>query len=143
MVIGHAAKLSPKKTLFSLELSIDPEPIEMQIPRMYLERYSLRLARLGMSEQGRFIVAEPKELPSVISARWWSRQCSAQDRCSPGGNLLGCYGFRLMRALSSEGIAYIRDERMRFCRLSVQLFPMRCWVLLPLLRFRPNLNESS
>ena len=55
------------KRLFSLELAIDPEPVEMQIPRMYLERYSLRLARLGMSEQGRFI----------------------------GGNLLGRYGFRL------------------------------------------------
>ena len=57
------------KRLFSLELAIDLEPVEVQIPRMYLERFSLRLAQLGASEPGRFIVAEPKEPPSVISAR--------------------------------------------------------------------------
>lgn len=79
------------KRLFSLELAIDPEPVEMQIPRMYLERYSLRLARLGMSKQGRFIVAGTKGTAQChFGAK--SRQCGAQVRCSPGGNLLGCYG---------------------------------------------------
>ncbi len=101
------------KRLFSLELAIDPEPVEMQIPRMYLERYSLRLARLGMSEQGRFIVAEPKEPPSVISARNLVnavRKIGAR----PVAICWDAMDLGFMRALSSEGIAYIRDERNAF-----------------------------
>lgn len=99
--------------LFSLELAIDPEPVEMQIPRMYLERYSLRLARLGMSEQGRFIVAEPKEPPSVISARNLANAVRKID-ARPVAICWDAMDLGFMRALSSEGIAYIRDERNAF-----------------------------
>lgn len=101
------------KRLFSLELAIDPEPVEMQIPRMYLERYSLRLARLGMSEQGRFIVAEPKEPPSVISARNLANAVRKID-ARPVAICWDAMDLGFMRALSSEGIAYIRDERNAF-----------------------------
>ena len=101
------------KRLFSLELAIDPEPVEMQIPRMYLERYSLRLARLGMSEQGRFIVAEPKEPPSVISARNLVNAVLTLD-ARPVAICWDAMDLGFMRALSSEGIAYIRDERNAF-----------------------------
>ncbi len=101
------------KRLFSLELAIDPEPVEMQIPRMYLERYSLRLARLGMSEQGRFIVAEPKEPPSVISARNLVNAVRTLD-ARPVAICWDAMDLGFMRALSSEGIAYIRDERNAF-----------------------------
>ena len=95
------------KRLFSLELAIDPEPVEMQIPRMYLERYSLRLARLGMSERGRFIVAEPKEPPSVISARNLVNAVRTLD-ARPVAICWDAMDLGFMRALSSEGIAYIR-----------------------------------
>ena len=101
------------KRLFSLELAIDPEPVEVQIPRMYLERFSLRLARLGMSEQGRFIVAEPKELPSVISARNLVNAVRKVD-ARPVAICWDAMDLGFMRALSSEGIAYIRDERNAF-----------------------------
>lgn len=101
------------KSLFSLELTIDSKPEELQIPRMYFERFLLRSAQLGMSEQGRFIVAEPKEPPSVISARNLVNAVRKTDTrpvaiCWNGMDL----GF--MRALSSEGISYIRDERNAF-----------------------------
>ena len=85
----------------------------MQIPRMYLERYSLRLARLGMSKQGRFIVAEPKEPPSVISARNLVSAVRKLD-VHPVVICWDAMDLGFMRALSSEGIAYIRDERNAF-----------------------------
>ena len=85
----------------------------MQIPRMYLERYSLHLARLGMSEQGRFIVAEPKEPPSVISARNLVSAVRKLDT-RPMVICWDAMDLGFMRALSSEGIAYIRDERNAF-----------------------------
>ncbi|MDD7188724.1 MAG: hypothetical protein PUH14_06525, partial [Collinsella sp.] len=80
---------------------------------MYLERYSLRLARLGMSEQGRFIVAEPKEPPSVISARNLANAVRKID-ARPVAICWDAMDLGFMRALSSEGIAYIRDERNAF-----------------------------
>lgn len=101
------------KRLFSLELAIDLEPVEVQIPRMYLERFSLRLAQLGASEQGRFIVAEPKELPSVISARNLVNAVRKVDT-RPVAICWDAMDIGFMRALSSEGIAYIRDERNAF-----------------------------
>ena len=101
------------KRLFSLELAIDPEPVEMQIPRMYLERFSLRLARLGVSEQGRFIVAEPKEPPSVISARNLVNAVHKID-ARPVVICWDAMDLGFMRALSSEGIAYIRYGRNAF-----------------------------
>lgn len=101
------------KRLFSLELAIDLEPVEVQIPRMYLERFSLRLARLGASEPGRFIVAEPKEPPSVISARnLVNAVCKVDTR--PVAICWDAMDIGFMHALSSEGIAYIRDERNAF-----------------------------
>lgn len=101
------------KRLFSLELAIDLEPVEVQIPRMYLERFSLRLAQLGASEQGRFIVAEPKEPPSVISARNLVNAVRKVDT-RPVAICWDAMDIGFMRALSSEGIAYIRDERNAF-----------------------------
>lgn len=101
------------KRLFSLELAIDLEPVEVQIPRMYLERFSLRLAQLGASEQGRFIVAEPKEPPSVISARNLVNAVRKVD-ARPVAICWDAMDLGFMRALSSEGIAYIRDERNAF-----------------------------
>ena len=101
------------KRLFSLELAIDPEPVEVQIPRMYFERFSLRLAQLGASEQGRFIVAEPKEPPSVISARNLVNAVRKVDM-RPVAICWDAMDLGFMRALSSEGIAYIRDERNAF-----------------------------
>ena len=98
------------KSLFSLELAIDLEPVEVQIPRMYLERFSLRLARLGASEQGRFIVAEPKEPPSVISVRNLVNAVRKVD-ARPVAICWDAMDLGFMRALSSEGIAYIRDGR--------------------------------
>ena len=101
------------KRLFSLELAIDLEPVEVQIPRMYLERFSLRLAQLGASEQERFIVAEPKELPSVISARNLVNAVRKVDM-RPVAICWDAMDLGFMRAMSSEGIAYIRDERNAF-----------------------------
>ena len=101
------------KRLFSLELAIDPEPVEVQIPRMYFERFSLRLAQLGASEQGRFIVAEPKEPPSVISARNLVNAVRKVDM-RPVAICWDAMDLGFMRVLSSEGIAYIRDERNAF-----------------------------
>lgn len=96
-----------------MELAIDLEPVEVQIPRMYLERFSLRLAQLGASEQGRFIVAEPKEPPSVISARNLVNAVRKVDT-RPVAICWDAMDIGFMRALSSEGIAYIRDERNAF-----------------------------
>lgn len=101
------------KRLFSLELAIDLEPVEVQIPRMYLERFSLRLAQLGASEQGRFIVAEPKVPPSVISARNLVNAVRKVDT-RPVAICWDAMDIGFMHALSSEGIAYIRDERNAF-----------------------------
>ena len=101
------------KRLFSLELAIDLEPVEVQIPRMYLERFSLRLAQLGASEPGRFIVAEPKEPPSVISARNLVNAVRKVDT-RPVAICWDAMDIGFMHALSSEGIAYIRDERNAF-----------------------------
>lgn len=96
-----------------MELAIDLEPVEVQIPRMYLERFSLRLAQLGASEQGRFIVAEPKEPPSVISARNLVNAVRKVDT-RPVAICWDAMDLGFMHALSSEGIAYIRDERNAF-----------------------------
>ena len=96
-----------------MELAIDLEPVEVQIPRMYLERFSLRLAQLGASEPGRFIVAEPKEPPSVISARNLVNAVRKVDT-RPVAICWDAMDIGFMHALSSEGIAYIRDERNAF-----------------------------
>lgn len=80
---------------------------------MYLERFSLHLAQLGTSEQGGFIVAEPKELPSVISARNLVNAVRKID-ARPVAICWDAMDLGFMRALSSEGIAYIRDERNAF-----------------------------
>ena len=101
------------KRLFSLDLAIDLELVEVQIPRMYLERFSLRLAQLGASEQGCFIVAEPKEPPSVISARNLVNAVRKVD-ARPVAICWDAMDLGFMRVLSSEGIAYIRDERNAF-----------------------------
>lgn len=96
-----------------MELAIDLEPVEVQIPRMYLERFSLRLAQLGASEPGSFIVAEPKEPPSVISARNLVNAVRKVDT-RPVAICWDAMDIGFMHALSSEGIAYIRDERNAF-----------------------------
>lgn len=96
-----------------MELAIDLEPVGVQIPRMYLERFSLRLAQLGASEQGRFIVAEPKELPSVISARNIVDAVRKVD-ARPVAICWDAMDLGFMHALASEGIAYIRDGQNAF-----------------------------
>lgn len=97
------------KRLFSLELIIDSKPVEMQIPRMYFDGFLLRSAQLGMSEQGRFIVAEPKELPSVISVRNLVNAVRKVDM-RPVAICWNAMDLGFMHALSSEGVSYIRDE---------------------------------
>ena len=80
---------------------------------MYLERFSLHLAQLGTSEQGGFIVAEPKELPSVISARNIVDAVRKVD-ARPVAICWDAMDLGFMHALASEGIAYIRDGQNAF-----------------------------
>ena len=75
--------------------------------------FRLHLAQLGTSEQGGFIVAEPKELPSVISARNIVDAVRKVD-ARPVAICWDAMDLGFMHALASEGIAYIRDGQNAF-----------------------------
>lgn len=92
----------------NLPLRTSEDPIVQKLPRMYLELFDVLAAQLGESEQGRFTLAVAKEPPTVIDVR---NLAYAVGRVSARPVVIRWEGMDrgMMRALESEGIAYIRD----------------------------------
>lgn len=93
--------------LFSLPLVFLPEEVAAAVPKRLSESFSLRAARLGDSQE--FIVAIACARPTLLTVRSLVRAVSKVDSrhvaiYSPylDGNM--------MKALSCEGVAYIRDD---------------------------------
>lgn len=92
--------------LFSMPLVLSPDDVAGKVPRLFSGEFDLRAATLGGGRE--FLVAVAVGRPTVLSARSLVRAVAKVDFrrvaiCSPfldGG---------AMRALASEGIAYIRD----------------------------------
>lgn len=92
--------------LFSMPLTLSPDGVSANIPRRYADDFDLMAASLGGGQE--FLVAIAVGRPSMLSVRSLVRAVSKVDSrhiaiCSP-------YLDRgLMKALASEGIAYVRD----------------------------------
>ena len=93
--------------LFSLPLVFLPEEVAAAVPKRLSESFSLRAARLGDSQE--FIVAIACARPTLLTVRSLVRAVSKVDSrhvaiYSP------CLDGNMMKALSCEGVAYIRDD---------------------------------
>lgn len=99
--------------LFSLPLMVEEDAISKQLPRHFSENFEIVSAKLG-DEGRRFILAIALTRPTVLASRSLVRAVMKVDctRCvavfSPD------IDSGMMRALASEGIAYIKDEGNAF-----------------------------
>ncbi|MDO4290507.1 MAG: hypothetical protein Q4C41_04685 [Eggerthellaceae bacterium] len=95
--------------LFSMPLRIGEEsPLASKLPRFHRERFDIREAQLGNSDQGRFLAALPRERPTVIS----SRNLVGAFAAVSSEPLAVCWDgidVGMRRAFASEGIPYIKD----------------------------------
>lgn len=98
--------------IFSMPLIVAPDSAASKIPRSYSKEFSISAARLdGMSQD--FILASPKGRPAMIPSRTLVNAISKVD--SRRVVIYSPYlDSGLMRALASEGIAYIRDSQNVF-----------------------------
>lgn len=93
--------------LFSMRLTLLDDDVSGRLPMLFSAEYDVRSAMLGEGHE--FLAAISKERPTLQSARSLIRAIAKADSrpvvvCSP------YLDSGLMKALSSEGIAYIRDE---------------------------------
>ena len=93
--------------LFSMRLTLSDDDVSGRIPMLFSVEYDVRSAMLGEGHE--FLAAISRERPTLQSARSLIRAIAKADSrpvvvCSP------YLDSGLMKALSSEGIAYIRDE---------------------------------
>ncbi len=92
--------------LFSIPLVLSPDDVSTKIPRRISDDFSLKSARLGEGRE--FLAAVAARRPTVLSSRSLVRAVAKVDPrrvaiCSP------YLDSGMMKALASEGIAYIRD----------------------------------
>lgn len=93
--------------LFSMSLTLSHDDVTERIPLLFSVEYDVQSAMLG--ERGEFLAAVSKGRPTLSSARSFIHAVAKVDPrpvalCSP------YLDNGLMKALASEGIAYIRDE---------------------------------
>ncbi|WP_165053900.1 MULTISPECIES: hypothetical protein [unclassified Adlercreutzia] len=96
--------------LFSMPLVLSPDALDdvsAKIPRHYSDEFNLRAAELGEGRE--FLAAVAVGRPTVLSSKSLVRAVAKADPrrvaiCSP------YLDHGMMRALASEGIAYIKDE---------------------------------
>ncbi len=98
--------------IFSMSLLVAPDSIEDRIPRRFCKEFEIASACLDGVDQG-FILASPKGRPSMLSSRALVRAVAKED-----ARRVVIYSpyldYGLMKALASEGIAYIKDEQNVF-----------------------------
>lgn len=97
--------------LFSIPLVLSPDDVSTKIPRRISDDFSLKSARLGEGRE--FLAAVAARRPTVLSSRSLVRAVAKVDPrrvaiCSP------YLDSGMMKALASEGIAYIRDANNVF-----------------------------
>ena len=99
------------KRLFSIPLELSPDDVSTRIPRRYSDPFDLRAAQLGEGRE--FLVAVAANRPTVLSSRSLIRAIAKVDprRVVIYSPYLDC---GIMKVLSSEGIAYIKDENNVF-----------------------------
>ena len=93
--------------LFSMPLVLELDDVVGKIPRRQADEFDLRSARLGDVGQ-EFLVAIALERPTVLSSRALVRAVAKVD----ARRVAICFPYLdagMMRALASEGIAYIKD----------------------------------
>ena len=93
--------------LFSMRLTLSRDDVSERIPLLLSAEYDVQSATLG--ERGEFLAAVSKGRPTLSSARSLIHAVAKVDSrpvavCSP------YLDNGMMKALASEGIAYIRDE---------------------------------
>ncbi len=98
---------STMPSALALPLVMGEDPVVQQLPRTYLERFDVFDARIGDDLRGRFILAIAKEPPTIVDSRSLVSAIGRVDRRP----VVVCWDGMdsgMMRALESEGVAYIR-----------------------------------
>lgn len=97
--------------LFSMPLSLLPDEVSSMIPKRLLDGFDLRGARLG--EGPEFLAAVATGRPTVLSSRSLVRAVAKVDPRRVAIFFPYIDG-GMMKALASEGIAYVRDAENAF-----------------------------
>ena len=98
-------------SLFSMPLSLSPDGVSSKIPRRIAEGFDLKAAKLGEGRE--FLAAVATGRPTMLSSRSLVRAVAKVDP----RRVAVFYPFMdsgMMRALASEGIAYVRDQENAF-----------------------------
>ncbi len=101
------------KELFSLPLMIEPDPIAEKLPRRFTESFDIVSARLG-DEGQRFLLAIATSRPTVLSSTALVRAIANADNFRRVAIFSPDIDSGMMRALASEGVAYIKDAGNAF-----------------------------
>ena len=101
------------KHLFSLPLTIEPDPIVEKLPRRFGEEFEFASAKLGDIDQG-FLIAIARTRPTILASRSLVRAISKTDNTRRTVIFSPEIDSGMMRGLASEGIAYIRDANNVF-----------------------------
>ncbi len=99
--------------LFGLELEVRDDAVATKIARVYSSLFDVKAARLGSSEQGRFIAAIAKEPPTIATSRGLSNALARVDN-RPVVICWDAMSCGLMESLANTGISYIREEKNAF-----------------------------
>ena len=94
------------KYLFSMPLTLSPDDASAKIPRRYSDEFDIKAARLGEGRE--FLAAIAIKQPTVLSSRSLVRAVAKVD----DRRAAICWPYLdhgMMKALASEGIAYIKD----------------------------------